>query len=52
MVSTWTFEDFKTAVLGDLGLPQISEINLEVLTLTPVDSHVNMPLVNCIYGGQ
>ncbi|KAK4742651.1 hypothetical protein SAY87_000652 [Trapa incisa] len=30
IVSTWMFEDFKTAV-EDLGLPQISEINLELV---------------------
>lgn len=32
MSSTWAFEDFKAAILEDVGTPSISDINLKVYT--------------------
>ncbi|KAJ8771330.1 hypothetical protein K2173_026507 [Erythroxylum novogranatense] len=31
MLSTWTFEDFKSATSDDIGSPDISDINLKFL---------------------
>lgn len=33
MVSTWTFEEFKAAVVKDIGSPSIPELNLKVTIL-------------------